>query len=93
MSENGWINNSLGFEWLQEIFEKYTSSQTASDYHLLMLDGYSSHATASFNYFYLKKRIISLYIPFYLSHLLQPLDISYFTPLKQYYSQRIREIA
>ena len=93
MSENGWINNSLGFEWLQEIFEKYTSSQTASDYYLLILDGHSSHATASFNHFCIKRRIIPLYMPSYSSHLLQPLDISCFALLKQYYGQKIREVA
>ena len=67
MSENGWINSSLGFEWLQEIFEKYTSSQTASDYYLLILDGHSSHATASFNHFCIKRRIIPLYVFLFIS--------------------------
>ena len=31
-------------------------------------------------------------MPPHLSHLLQPLDISCFTPLKHYYGQKIREM-
>ena len=92
MSDNGWTNDGLGFEWLQEIFEKYTSSQAAGQYCLLILDGHSSHATASFDHFCMERRIIPLYMPSHSSHLLQPLDISCFALLKQYYGQKIREM-
>lgn len=92
MSENGWTNDSLGFEWLQEIFEKHTASQTAGRYRLLILDGHSSHATANFDHFCTERRIIPLYMPSHSSHLLQPLDISCFQPLKHYYGQKIREM-
>ena len=93
MSDNGWTNDGLGFEWLQEIFEKYTFPQTAGRYRLLVLDGHSSHATASFDHFCMERRIIPLYMPPHSSHLLQPLDISCFAPLKHYYGQKIREMA
>ena len=93
MSENGWTNDHLGFEWLQEIFEKYTASQTVGKYRLLILDGHSSHATADFDHFCTERKIIPLYMPPHSSHLLQPLDISCFGPLKHYYGQKIREMA
>ena len=93
MSENGWTNDCLGFEWLQEIFEKYTASQTVGKYRLLILDGHSSHATADFDHFCTERRIIPLYMPPHSSHLLQPLDISCFGLLKHYYGQKIREMA
>ena len=93
LSDNGWTNDILGFEWLQEMFEKHTASQTAGKYHLLILDGHRSHATASFNQFCTERRIIPLYMPPQSSHLLQPLDISCFVPLKHYYGQKVREMA
>ena len=93
MSDNGWTNDNLGFEWLQEMFEKHTASQTAGRYRLLILDGHSSHATASFDHFCTERKIIPLYMPPHSSHLLQPLDISCFGPLKHYYGQKIREMA
>ena len=67
--------------------------QTAGRYRLLILDGHSSHATASFDQFCTERRIIPLYMPPYSSHLLQPLDISCSAPLKYYYGQKIREMA
>ena len=93
MSDNGWTNNNLGLEWLQEMFEKHTVSQTAGRYCLLILDGHSSHATASFDHFCTQRRIIPLYMPPHSSHLLQPLDISCFGPLKHYYGQKIGGMA
>ena len=93
LSDNGWTNDILGFEWLQEMFEKHTASQTAGKYRLLILDGHSSHATASFDQFCTERRIIPLYMPPHSSHLLQPLDISCFAPLKHYYGQKVREMA
>ena len=92
MSDNGWTNDDLGFEWLQGMFEKHTS-ETAGRYCLLILDGHSSHATANFDHFCMERRIIPLYMPPHSSHLLQPLDISCFAPLKHYYGQKIRERA
>ncbi|OJJ81088.1 uncharacterized protein ASPGLDRAFT_770304 [Aspergillus glaucus CBS 516.65] len=90
-SENGWTNGDLGFEWLQEIFERYTASQAAGPYRLLILDGHSSHATAQFDQFCTARKIIPLYMPPHSSHLLQPPDVSCFGPLKKLYGQKIRE--
>ena len=41
MSDNGWTNDDLGFEWVQEMLEKHTASQTAGQYRLSILDGHS----------------------------------------------------
>ena len=82
---NGWTNDNLGFEWLQGMFEKHTASQTVGryDYCLLILDGHSSHATASFDHFCTERKIVPLYMP-HSFNVLQPLDISCFVPLKHY---------
>ena len=92
ISQNGWTNNDLGFEWLQKMSERQYASQTAGQYRLLILEGYSSHATTSFNHFCTTRKIIPLYIPPHSSHLLQPLSISCFAPLKHFYGQKVREM-
>ena len=75
------------------MFEKYTVSQASTNkYHLLILDGHSSHDTASFDHFCMERKIIPLYMPPHSSPLLQPLNISCFMPLKHYYGQKIREM-
>lgn len=46
LSENGSATNELGYEWLQELFEKHTTLRTKGRYRLLILDGHSSHSRA-----------------------------------------------
>ena len=93
LSDNGWTNNDIGLTWLQEIFEKHTASQTAGQYRLLILDGHGSHATPEFDQFCTLKRIIPLYMPPHSSHLLQPLDVACFRPLKHFYGQKVQEMS
>lgn len=92
VSENGWTNNELGKEWLQNMFENHTASRTIGRYRLLILDGHGSHATAEFDKFCTERHIIPLYMPAHSSHLLQPLDVSCFSPLKRFYGQKVQEM-
>lgn len=91
VSDNGWTNDKLGFEWLQH-FDKHTASRTIGRYRLLILDGHSSHATAEFDKFCTDRHIIPLYMPPHSSHLCQPLDISCFSPLKRFYGQKTQDM-
>lgn len=91
VSSNGWTTDQLGVEWLQKLFEPNTASRTIGRYRLLILDGHGSHATAEFDRFCMEKKIIPLYMPPHSSHLLQPLDVSCFSPLKRLYGQRVQE--
>ncbi|ENH70075.1 hypothetical protein FOC1_g10000016, partial [Fusarium oxysporum f. sp. cubense race 1] len=47
-------------------------------YYLLILDDYKSHYSADFERYYKENKIIMLYIPAYISYLLQPLNIDYY---------------
>ena len=89
VSKNGWTTDEIGIEWLQKVFNPYTVSRTAGAYRLLILDGHGSHATVGFDRFCMEKKIIPLYMPPHSSHLLQPLDVSCFAPLKHLYGQRV----
>ncbi|ODM14636.1 hypothetical protein SI65_09981 [Aspergillus cristatus] len=89
VSKNGWTNDGLGLEWLQTVFEPHTASRTLGRYRMLILDGHSSHATAEFDRFCTERNIIPLYMPPHSSHLLQPLDVGCFSPLKRLYGERI----
>ena len=54
---------------------------------LLILDGHSSHLTAGFDDFCKQQAIICLCMPAHASHLLQPLDVGVFSPLKGAYGK------
>jgi DDE superfamily endonuclease/Tc5 transposase DNA-binding domain/helix-turn-helix, Psq domain len=91
VSDNGWTTDQIGLWWLETIFEKYTKEHTKGQYRLLILDGHSSHLTPQFDQFCSAHSIIPLCMPSHSSHLLQPLDLSCFGPLKRAYGAQIED--
>ena len=92
VSENGWTTDELGFKWIKH-FNQHTAARTAGVYRLLILDGHSSHATPEFDQFCIENKIITLCMPPHTSHLLQPLDVSCYSPLKRAYGREVEELA
>jgi len=92
VSDNGWTTDELGFEWVKH-FNQHTASRTAGVYRLLILDGHSSHATPEFDQYCAENKILTLCMPPHTSHLLQPLDVSCYSPLKRAYGREIEELA
>ncbi|KAL8283090.1 hypothetical protein RB597_010508 [Gaeumannomyces tritici] len=76
-------NNAL-IEWLQKVFLPVTRPDPLQP-RLLILDGHGSHITKKFMYLYLRNNIYLLYLPPRTSHVLQPSDLSVFSPLKHTY--------
>ena len=88
VSENGWTTNELGIAWLQH-FEKHTKDRKVGAYRLLILDGHESHISTQFEQFCKDNKIITLCMPPHSSHILQPLDVSCFGPLKTAYGRQV----
>ncbi|KAL1957115.1 hypothetical protein VTO42DRAFT_6373 [Malbranchea cinnamomea] len=89
ISENGWTNHRLGLYWLKEMFNKDTLPRTKGKYRLLILDWHRSHVSAEFDQFCSENHIIALYMPPHSSHLLQPLDVGCFSPMKAVYGRQV----
>jgi hypothetical protein len=89
LSDTGWTNNKLGLHWVKEVFDKHLRNRTVGRYRLLILDGHGSHITPEFDQYCKKNNIIALCMPPHSSHLLQPLDVGIFSPLKQAYRKAI----
>lgn len=92
VSENGWTNNTLGLAWLKH-FDTHTKPRQVGAYRLLILDGHESHLNQEFKDYCLEHKILTLCIPPHSSHVLQPLDLVCFSPLKLKYSLRVRDLA
>jgi hypothetical protein len=88
-SPNGWTTDKIGLDWLINHFEPYIRDCTVRTYYLLVLDSHSSHLSPQFDDFCSKHKIIPICIPAHSSHLLQPLNISYFSVLKRSYGRLI----
>jgi hypothetical protein len=91
VSQNSWITNELAMDWIRH-FEEFTSSRKLGVYRLLVLDGHESHHSNEFEEYCKEHNIITLCMPPHSSHILQPLDVGCFGPLKKSYGQQIEHL-
>jgi predicted HTH domain antitoxin len=91
VSQNGWTTDEIGLRWLQKVFIPATTSRTVGRYRLLILDGHGSHLTPGFDKACKDNDIIAICMPPHSSHLLQPLDVGCFGPLKCAYGGLVEQ--
>ncbi|EAU29721.1 conserved hypothetical protein [Aspergillus terreus NIH2624] len=91
-SQNGWTTDEIGLLWLKNVFEPLSKRYMTGAKRLLILDGHSSHLTAEFDDFCKQNAIICLCMPAHTSHLLQPLDVGVFGPLKEAYGKLLEDL-
>ncbi|KAM4061942.1 DDE superfamily endonuclease [Hirsutella rhossiliensis] len=90
VSENGWTSDDLALNWLKEVFDPNTRRRTVGTHRLLILDGHGSHVTPEFDKYCTANSIVVLQMPAHSSHLLQPLDVGCFSPLKTIYGRKVK---
>ena len=81
-SQKGWTSNELGFQWLVRVFDPSTWEKSQDRTRLLICDGYYSHISAKFVAHCIENNICLFLLLPHSSHLLQPLDVGIFSPLK-----------
>lgn len=88
-SESGWMCGSTFYEYMTNIFEPWLTQQNIERPVLLFLDGHKSHLTLHLSTFCAEKgiEVIALYPNS--THILQPMDLSVFKPLKQYWKKAV----
>lgn len=86
-SEKGWMNGEIFFEYLVNIFYKWLKDKKVLFPVLMFLDGHSSQLTYHLSKFCSDHDIILIGIFPNATHLLQPLDVAVFKPLKQGWSK------
>jgi hypothetical protein len=90
-SPNEWTTNEISVEFIR-YFEKHTRGRKQGTYRLLVLNGHESHHSADFEAVCKEHNIITLCMPPHSSHLLQPLDIALFGPLKRAYGKQVENM-
>ena len=91
-TEKGWTSQSVAVEWLEKIFIPRTKPQDPTQARLLVLDGHDSHTTDDFMWNCFNNNIYLVFLPPHTSHVLQPLDLSVFSPLKHTYRKHLNNI-
>jgi hypothetical protein len=89
VNTKGWISNVHGVEWLRRVFEPATRDKANGGYRIIICDGHDSHINGEFVAHCYDNKIELLLLPPHTSHLLQPLDVDLFGPLKTAMSNRI----
>lgn len=84
VSDSGFVNTDLFITWLKH-FQSFVHA-TPEDPVLLLLDNHSSHISLEAVNYAREQNIVMLTLPPHGSHKLQPLDRSFFSPLKSKYS-------
>jgi hypothetical protein len=92
VTSNGWTTNEIGVAWLRHFIE-HTTARTVGAYRLLILDGHESHHSIEFQDICKENNIVTLCMPPHASHILQPLDVGCFAPLKRAYKNQVGALA
>lgn len=85
VSDSGWINENLFVDWVHH-FISY-AKPTVAEPILLILDNHESHVSLGSYLLCRQNGIILLSLPPHTSHRMQPLDLTYFGPLKTAYNK------
>lgn len=82
----GYSNDEVSLAWIHH-FDKYATSTGV--WRLLLMDQFGPHHTKEFISFCDERCIIPFGLPSRLTHLLQPLDLVVFQPLKHYHRKAV----
>lgn len=73
-------------------FNEHTKRRTVGRVRLLVIDGHESHDSFEFQQYCKDNSIVTLCMPPHSSHLLQPLDVGCFSPLKTAYGRQAENL-
>lgn len=88
VSESGYSNDILSFQWLQH-WNRLSKRTQKGTYRLLIMDGYESHLSLQFVRFCELEKVILLRLPAHSTHFLQPLDVVIFQQWKHWHAEAI----
>ena len=85
VSESGYTTDALSLEWIRHFIIRQDLKRKGV-YRLPVFDGHGSHLSEDFLIFCWQHNIVPFQLP---THLLQPLDIKVFRPLKHWHQEDI----
>lgn len=91
-SIKGWTSMELGDQWMKKVYEPFTRDKAAGRTRLLICDGHDSHISVKFIRHSIDNMIIILLLPPHSSHLMQPLDVGVFSPLKSAMTKHVNRL-
>ena len=90
-SSSGWMESANFISWFKKMFLKQVEYLLKDGPVVLFVDGHHSHITLELINLAREYKVHLMCLPPNLTHILQPLDISVFHPLKQAYFKILKE--
>ena len=84
-TDSGWIDTDVFTQWMKHFIQSVNSSK--ENKHLLLLDGHTSHSKNLATIKWARENgVFLLSFPPHTTHRMQPLDVSFFKSLKNWYN-------
>lgn len=90
-SENGWMTSESFYEYVANVFQPFLQDKNIPLPVLLFVDGHKSHLTLNISRFCSQNNIVLISLPPNSTHILQPMDVGVFHPLKTRWRDKISE--
>ncbi|XP_050064281.1 uncharacterized protein LOC126553153 [Aphis gossypii] len=90
-SENGWMTAETFFEYMANIFLPHLIQSNISRPVIIFLDGHSSHLSLHLSKFCRENGLILIALYPNSTHILQPLDVAVFGPLKSSWKKTVKQ--
>ena len=92
-SENGWMTADCFFEWLSNCFCPSLKEKKVKFPIIILMDGHASHSNIAVSSFARQNDIILYCFPAHASHVIQPLDLAFFGPMKKIWNSALDEFS
>ncbi|KAJ8913919.1 hypothetical protein NQ315_005717 [Exocentrus adspersus] len=89
-SDHGWMCGSTFYEYITNVFEPWLTQKRINRPILLFVDGHVSHLTLQLSQFCARKGIELLALYPNSTHIIQPMDVSVFKPLKTFWRNEVK---
>ena len=91
VSDSRWMEEANFFSWFQRLFIPSVAHLLESGPVILFIDRHGSHIGYNLVTYARKEGVVLMCLPPHTSHVLQPLDVSCYGPLKQVWRQTIKK--
>ncbi|KAJ3615977.1 hypothetical protein MTP99_005568 [Tenebrio molitor] len=82
-SDSGWMQSENFYEYFANVFHPFLVKSNIQRPVVMFLDGHGSHLSLALSAFCRENQIILVCLPANATHIMQPLDVAFFYPLKQ----------
>lgn len=90
-TENGWMTSESFFEYIANVFVPFLKENSIPLPVIIFIDGHRSHLTLELSRFCRENNLILIALYPNSTHILQPLDVAVFGPLKKMWQKTVRQ--